>query len=345
MKRLLWVSLLAMAPVLSAAEKTASAAEQDNRIRLLFTTVETPDTRSDKFQEGPTPPMQELPYNDAQLNKLNEEALEAALAANNAVILRNNALKAQIFLEEYARRVKQQDEIIKKAKSTEVGRNLILARDGFAGAMNDYSDLFRYVYRVDDEVAQKEKFYSGASAVDVEDSTYYVKLVLYDPSQESKAITTGGGNTLTKRTTTQRITVLVQDMRNVVVFSKNVEASIADGASSVVMATGTDDVTGKALNKCLESCAKAIADKFSAELIIKVKGPKGDGDFPEDEVSINVDGKSVSAGEVIRLSKGTHSVTLSLDGYATIDKNLTLDKNTKKTFTMRKPAKDEASKE
>lgn len=327
MYKILILSLLVMAPVVFSVET-------DNRIRLLFTTVETPDTRSDKYQEVPTPPMQEKPYNDAQLQKLRGEALEEALRKNNDVILANNTLKAAVFLDQYIRRVKQQDAILEKAKNTEAGRNLILVRDWFAGSMSKYSDLFLCVFRVDDEVAQKEKFYTGANAADVENSTYFVKLVIGDPSQESKSIPTSGGNTLTKRTTTQLITVLVQDMRNTLVFSENIEASIADGSSSVVMATGTDDVNGKALRKCLNSCAESIANKFSVELTIKIKGPKAEEDFAEDEVNIRVDGKPVSTGEAIRLAKGTHRFTLDMDGYKSIDKNLTIDKNVTKTFTM-----------
>jgi len=298
--------------------QAAQGEQKDMRIRLLVSTVETPDTRTDKFQEIVTLPPKTVPYSDAEIQGMAGDAMEQAQQENASALRAYNALSASVFLNEYLRRVKLQDEVARKAKDTKVGRNLILMRDWFAGSLGAYTDIFLCVFRVDDQAAQQEKFFTDMDALDVEKSVYFVKLVVNDPQQSTKTIRTNGGNTLTKTSLSQLITVHVQDLRNVMAFTKNVEVSEDSGSSSVVITGGSDDALGKVLRKCLDEVAKEMAEHFSVKLTLKLKGPKGDAEFDPDDATVTLDGKEVSLDEPITCAKTKHTVKVEMEGYETL---------------------------
>jgi hypothetical protein len=271
MKRIMLLVACAALAAGAAVGEERNKAETDNRIRLLFATVETPDTRTDKMQEAVIMPEFKPTYSDAELQKLRGCQLEDARWRNRDDIAANNRNRAGMVMREYERRVALQKEIAEKAQGTPHGRNIVLARDWFIGAMGKYSGRFLLISRVDDQQAQTEKFYGGADALDVEKSTLFVKLVLNDPSQRTESIPTAGGNTLTRTTTGQLITVQVQNLKNEVVFTENVEVSDVSGGSSVVRTAGEDDVLGKVLRKGLDRVADRIAETFTEEPTGKVK--------------------------------------------------------------------------
>ena len=335
-----WVALAAWLTVGAGQNGT----EQDNRIRLLFATVETSDTRIDEMQKPVIMPDFKPTYSDAELQRLSGRALEEATRRNLNDIAANNAAKFQLALREYERRVKVQEEIVTKAKTMQVGRNFTLARDWFIGAMGRYDDLFLLISRTDDQEAQTEKFYADTAPLAVESSTFFLKLILSDPSQHTESIPTAGGNTLTKTTTGQLITVQVQNLKNEVVFTKNVEVSDVSSGSSVVRTTGDSDVLGKVLRKGCDKVADEVASAFTDELTVSVKGPKGDGDFDADNVTLILDGRLVAHDKPIHtirakyMTNGKHLLKAKLDGYETVEKAITASA----VVTMKKAATKEA---
>lgn len=318
---------------------TVFAENQDTRIRLLFSTVETPDTRTDSLQDTVQPPQLNIPHSAADMQAMKGDELQQAKWENAAAIREHNRLIGDICWQEYQRRVKRQDDIMKKANATQMGRILILMRDWFAASMSPYDDIFVSVFRVDGETARKETFFDGREEMDVETSTYFIKLIVNDPHQKSSKIYTQGGGTLEKTTTSLVITVQVQDMQNRMIFTRNVEESIVEGSSSAKATSGSDDVLGRLTRKCLEKAAKEVADKFSVQLTVKVKGPKGDKDFDAEDATITVNGSEVSHNSPQRYPKGKYTIAVEMDGYETSEKEYDLSTssgNVTKTITLKK---------
>jgi len=292
----------------------------DTRIRLLLATIETPDTRSDGFLKVVTLPKPEKPYSDADLGRMSGSGLSRAQEENADAARAHRRANAQIFYEEYRRRVALQEEIARKAKTTAAGRNLILARDWFAANMHEHGELFETIFRMDDQEAQEEKFYTETDALDVAKSSYFVKIVVNDPKETKSTKRMPGGNMLTRTTTKQLVTIHIQDLKNKMVFSKDFEAEKVSGESSVVMKSGDDDVLGTLLRECLKMAAKGIAEKFSVKLVVKLKGPKGDEDFDADNATLTLNGREVSVGEAITCVKAEYEVKVEMDGYQTYKK-------------------------
>ena len=338
--------LTAWAALTAGFTKSAelTGAESDKRIRLLFATVETVDTRTDAMQKPVIMPDFKPMYSDTDLQRLSGQAREDATRRNRNDIAANNSARFQLALREYERRVKVQQEIIAKAKTTQIGRNFTLTRDWFIGAMGRHDDLFLLISRADDQEAQAEKFYAGTAALDVENSTFFIKLILNDPSQHTESIPTAGGNTLTKTTTGQMITVQVQNLKNEVVFTKNVEVSDVSSGSSVVRSTGDNDALGKVLRKGCDRVADEVASAFADELTVSVKGPKSDGDFDADNVTLVLDGRIVAHDKPVHairakyIANGKHILKAKLDGYETVEKTIT----TSTVVTMKRAAAKKA---
>jgi hypothetical protein len=329
MKKAALVGICAAAAVGFAARAEQKEAVRDNRVRLLFATVETPDTRTDKMQEAVIMPVIEPTYSAAALQKMTGAQLEAAQRQNRHDVAANNKERWKLTMKEYERRVKLQQEIARKSQGTAVGRNVVLARDWFIAAMGKYAGCFLLVSRVDDQQRVDETFFTGADVLDVEKSSFFVKLILNDPSQSRESVQTAGGNTLTRITTGQLITVQVQNLRNEVVFTKDVEVSKVAGASSVRRTTGDDDTLGKVLREGFGKVADEVAAAFPEELTVMVKGPKGDADFDAEDVALTLDGKDIVPGQPVRVVKalyaagGRHLVRAGLDGYETVERAVT----------------------
>jgi len=326
--------------ILALAFSLASVQAQD-RVRLLISTIETPDTRVDAMQKQVTLPVYEAPYSNADLQKLSGVELERAQRENANAARNYRETVGRTLFQEYQRRVKQQEEIANKAKNTAVGRNLIQARDWLAASLMDYGDLFDIILRVDDQEAQTEKWFAGMDALDIESSHFFVKAVVADPVQKSDPIRMPGGNTLTRTTTKQVVTIHVQDFKNKLIFTKMVEVVRTNGSSSVVGTTGDDDTLGDNLRQCFNKAAEEIAAHFAKKappkavavaeaavptasavsLEIRLRGPKGDDGFDADDAIVSLNGREVFIDKPIPINaaRGRQTVKVEMDGYETVE--------------------------
>ena len=286
----------------------------DKRIRLLLSTVETPDTRIDITDPVPLPPLM-VPYSDADLQGMDGDRLARAQRENAYALSQYHANTGRIFTEEYRRRVALQRQIYDKAKGTKTGRNLLLARDWFGASMQPYDNLFVRIFRMDTNVADFEKNLANVDVSSIGKAACFIKLVINDPHQKEEMIRLPGNVTQTRVTTSQLVTAVVQNLQSEILFSKNIEIKDERTRSNVVTATGSDDVLGEIIRKCLDQVAKEVAAHFSVQFSLKIRGPQGDPDFDVDYAVVALDGKEILLDKPVTCLKTEYTIKVEMDGY------------------------------
>lgn len=347
------IAILAMAALVASIPSSSFAKAKSNEESsagkiLLFIDLETVDGRAEKrFQPKPLPPMGEssLPYSDADISRLSSEAQGQAIEANRKIREQNYAAKRSILWENYEEQVKHQKAMIQRYQNTTVGRHLLVARDWFAGSMGEYAEFFEVIHRMDQDKANFESEIKG-DGLEISAGEYIAILIFADPSMKTKEMQFPGAAVVTRTVCSLTVTLEVQTLDGRVVYSKNLEASETSSESNAAVSSGTDDLVAKTMRTAIDKAAEAIADHFTCELTVSVKGPKGDEDFDEDEVELTLDGESISADEGVRVAKGTHTLVAEIDGYEQKGgTKITVKKDMEKKIVFKKVAEESSSDE
>lgn len=338
-------AFFALAPMFLFADE----AVRDSKIRVLVAAIETADTRSEKMFNPIPMPKFKMPHSQSDLAGLTGDELRQAKARNAVAMEKTLHVQSLALLNEYARLCAHQHDVVKKCSNTEVGRNLLLARDWLAAALMEYEDVFSVIFRIDDSESQREKFFNGMNPVDVEEVVFFIKAVVNDPKKTSSTLQTAGGNSLTKNTIKQLVTFQLQNVKNEMVWSKNIEVEKSWGASSEVDVQGSNDANGELLREAFAKAAKELCGKYACDVTFSAKGPVGDKDFAKDDVSVTLDGNEIALDEPVRVTRIPHELVATLDGYT--QKGSTKytpaagQKKQKKTIIMMKAKEDAEEKE
>jgi len=319
--------------VLALTLTATGAQAQDGKIKLLITTIETPDTRTDHLLAPVPIPPYSAPHSNADLQKLSGARLEEAQKENAKTAQAYREICSRVLFNEYERRVKRQDEIAQKAKNTVVGRNLTMARDWVISALmsnTECKSLFDIISRIDIKEGLREEIFNGKDPLDVENGTYFVKIVVDDPDEDKSPQTPlGGGYSVGKVTTKQLITIHIQDFNNKFIFSQDFTNAISEGVSNFKPEASSDRLKQN-LRECFKKAAEGMAEDFSVKLTIRLKGPKGDTEFDPDDAIVTLNGKKVSLDTPITCVKGKHLVEVEMDGYETFTIEYDLSKESGK---------------
>ena len=316
------------AAVFFIAQVVPAAAEADaipQKITLKLCSVETADTRMDKAWAPPTPPSveQELPYTDSDLVMLTGPALQKALEENRLVRAENRRRSARLQLASYIAAEQHMNEIINRYQATTAGRFVILALDTFAGYMGEYCDpeFIQFFHRMDNDEGAKEAFLQAVGSEETAAVPYLVKLVFATPREQSGAVSVTSTYRVSKSTVTQMLTVQIQALDGRMIFAKNIKETASEGYNSVVQTTdGGGDLIQSAMEKCLESAAKAINDHFVKQTTFTVEAKNDkNGDFRAENAVLTVDGVERPLNSPISLLAGKHEVKVTHSGFRQTD--------------------------
>lgn len=322
MKKLMCLigAAVAAGSLLAAGVSAEKMPEGARKLLLKISTVETPETRTQKTWNPPAMPLtaQEIPYSEAEIAKATPEKANEMIEANHSKRAQNRAAAAQVAYRNWKAADDHFRGVKGKLEGTLFGRQIIMALDKFAGhagqAFNP--DCIEFFHRMDNDEGDKEKFLQDMGSPDTLACAYFIKLVFDDPRQESGTVQMNGQEM--KRTKfTQSLTYEVQNISGKMAAAGNVKKEKMLRSSNAVSREGTEEnVLVDLLDECMAEAAKQINDRFVAVITVKaVPAQKKDEDFDESGATLEIDGATQQLDTEIALLKAEHKITVDLEGY------------------------------
>jgi hypothetical protein len=213
------------------------------------------------------------------------------------------------------------------AVGTDVGRNIIQAREWMAGALSSCSEFIQVVDRSEQETAMDEAARNNAAQTLRGGVTHYMRIIVGDTT-ETKTETESYGvkSVLVKKSL--NVSVAINDLNDRQVFNKSFPGEVAQVHTSYGNTTGGDDHE-EMLKSALEKAGEAVGKEFTARLTVDLIGPREEGDsFNPSVATIMVDDQIIGAGADVLLLKGTHTVKVESEDYIPYTKTFALKADT-----------------
>ena len=335
MKKLLVFAVSAICALgVVSAEDDAPASEGAKKVRLEIVSVETPSTRTKKWNPPQVPlKLKPKPFLDADINKAPADEARKMILANRQVDYENSRLVGNINEQRQRDATAHYKGMMAKLEGTAFGRQLLIAVDKFTGAANKHfdSDYIEFFHVMDsDDEANKTEIRAGKRPNTEIVAPYFVKLIFDDPRTEVKQGYVAG--TLMRRTFV-KLSVICEVQKangvNLPCEPVTVETSARDAGTG-----GADEsaLIVEAIDEALDKVAQNINKLFVAKTTVKVIPAKKDKEFDVDSATLEIDGEQVEIGEEISLLRGRHSILVELDGYEQIGSKTV---NVKKSGTIK----------
>ncbi len=197
-----------------------------------------------------------------------------------------------------------------------------LAKDYLQAALSEKGSLIQVIDRSNADMNLVEQGLNGDNSSALAGATCILTASLGDREEDSRTITVNGKGTKVKVTTyTQPYVGKVRDLQGNVLFAFKGTSEWSSKVNSVVKSEVSDPAR-KLVEKACEEIAEKLLDFFTCKLSFKVKAPKG---LDADDATVKVDGKTVDAGDSVRVLKIEHSVVATLDGCKAIRRLLEFD--------------------
>lgn len=193
-------------------------------------------------------------------------------------------------------------------------RGLITAKMQLQAAFFEkgLDQYFAIIDRANTDIAEVEKAIGGNDQQDVASATLFLTVIAKDQKEETMTVQVG--NTMvTKIKTTRVFACSVRDFNGNVVYAFEVTANATRRKTSVSQVSGYDP-SEQLLKDALSKIADKIRDRFTAELNVKVKGPKNDEDFEADDATIYVNDEDFDNGSRV-FSDRVVVIKVEMDGY------------------------------
>ena len=299
------------------ADDDETVPEGVKKVMLKLSSVETPSTRSTKWNPPQIPvSAKSLPFTESDIQSASPEEALRMDRANREIRYENNRIQTAVALQQYRDAMAHYKGTKAKLEGTAFGRQILMAMDKFAGAAGEFfdSDCIEFFHNMDAiGEAEEAALLSGKKADEPLSAPYFVKLIFDDP--QTKVMTGSVAGTEMKRTTVKvGVTYQVQSMSGKVVTAGNVKAEKSERDSGM---GGVDEksLVVDAIDAALEDVAKRINKYFVVKTTIKVIPAKKDKEFDAESATVEIDGEQAEIGEEISLMKGKHTITVDLDGY------------------------------
>ena len=171
---------------------------------------------------------------------------------------------------------------------------------------------FAIIDRANTDIAEVEKAIGGNDQQDVASATLFLTVIAKDQKEERQTVQVG--NTMVSRIKTSRVFACnVRDFNGNVVYACDVTANATRRMTSVTQTTGYDP-SEQLLKDSLAQIADKIKERFTAELKVKVRGPKNDEDFEADDATIYVNDEEFDNGSRV-FSDRVVVIKVEMDGY------------------------------
>jgi hypothetical protein len=326
--------------VCAAMAAGIAARADDNAIRLLVYPVDTLDERMQKQEPKRNLPVLKAPT-EGEISKLNGDAQVAAILAKQQAEREQARLANGLALQQFAEAERRAEEIRQKKGSTSFGRTLGNVTDWLAAKLGAYPDVLTVITRTDMQEGEAEKnITNGGGNLVLAACKYKVKPAVSDLNEFEEDVQLPGG-TFRRRTLKTTVSIRIERFDEEVgagtSFLIPVKAVSASGGA--VAKRGDDGSFDEAMQKGLEEAAQKIVDYFSANLTVKVRGPKEN--FEPGDVNLTLDGETIQADSPKRIVKGKylpkpqHVLQAELDGFVTVTLAEPFNSDTVKTITMK----------
>ena len=187
-------------------------------------------------------------------------------------------------------------------------------------------EYFSIIDRANTDIAEVEKAIGGNDQQDVASATIFLTVIAKDQKEETMTVQVG--NTMvTKIKTTRVFACSVRDFNGNVVYAFEVTANATRRKTSVSQVSGYDP-SEQLLKDALSKIADKIKERFTAELKVKVRGPKNDEDFEADDATIYVNDEEFDNGSRVFADR-VIVVRAEMDGYKDVVKVVTIKKGKK----------------
>lgn len=205
-------------------------------------------------------------------------------------------------------------------------RYVPLAKDYLQAALfSRAGKLITVVDRSNADMNMVEQALSGNDASTVAGATCILTAAMGDREEDSKTVTVNAKGTKVKLTTyTQPYVGKIRDLQGNVLFAFKGAAEWRSRANNVVKSE-TSDPARKLVEAACEKIADDVVAFFTTALDFKIKVPAG---ADADEVTVQVDGRTVDADESVRVLAIEHAVVATLDGCKPVKRVVVIDENT-----------------
>lgn len=313
---------------------------EDNSIRLLVYPVDTLDERMQKQEIKRNLPQLKAPT-DGEISKLSGPAQVAAILAKQQAERDYLRMANQLALQQFADAERRTEEIRQKKGGTAFGRVLGNVTDWLAASLGKYPDILTIITRTDMMEAEAEQnITNGGGNFVLASGKFKVKPAMGDLNEYEEDIQLPGG-TFRRKTLQCSLTVRIERFDEEAGIGTSILIPIKAVSSSggAVAQRGNDASLEQAVQKGLDEAADEIVKYFSANLTVKVRGPKED--FEPGDVNLSLNGSTIqmdSPTRIIRgkfLPSGKHVLLAELDGYDTVTITEPFNNDTTKTITMK----------
>ena len=205
-------------------------------------------------------------------------------------------------------------------------RNVILCKDFIQAALDrKYRQFIQIVDRGNVDMGLVEQTLQGKEDnIAVSSGNCIVTVVMGDLERSSRTVTVNGKGTQLKTTVfKQPYTGKLRDLEGNVLIAFDGIAELTKNQNNVVKSEYANPT-----RELMQSACSKIADEIGAyfvkELRFAVKGPKGDDDFDEEEVTVLLDGKSIELDSPVYVIAAEHEINAKASGYNTIQRIVSL---------------------
>lgn len=202
-------------------------------------------------------------------------------------------------------------------------------------------EYFSIIDRANTDIAEVEKAIGGNDQQDVASATIFLTVIAKDQKEETMTVQVG--NTMVTKIITTRVSVCnVRDFNGNVIYAFEVSAKASRRKTSVSQTTGYDP-SEQLLKDSLAQIADKIKERFTAELKVKVRGPKNDEDFEADDATIYVNDEEFDNGSRVFADR-VIVVRAEMDGYKDVVKPVKIKQGKKsQSVTVRFKAANKAA--
>lgn len=329
-----WAALLGMGVLANVARA------EGNSIRLLVYPVDTLDERMQKQEIKRNLPELKAPT-EGEISKLTGAAQVAAVLAKQQAEREYTRLANELALRQFVEAERRAEEIRQKRGSTAFGRVLGNVTDWLAASLGQYPDILTVITRTDMQEGEAEQNIAndGGSFVPAK-GKFKVKPAVGDLNEFEEDVQLPGG-TFRRKTLQTSLTVRIERFDEEVGAGTSflIPVKTVSASGGAVAKRGDDGSLEKAVQKGLDEAAKKVVDYFSANLTVKVRGPKEN--FEPGDVTLTLDGETIQMDSPKRLIKGKylpagkHTLQAELDGFETVTLAEPFNADTVKTVTMK----------
>ncbi len=332
-------NLMVLAVCAAMAAVFAVRAEE-SRIRVLVYPVDTLDERLQKQETKRNLPEMKSPT-DGEISKLTGEAQVAAIRAKASAEREQNRLANILAIQQFEEAEQRAADIRQKKGSTAFGRVLGNMTDWLAASLGQYSDVLTIITRTDMKEGEAEQNITndGGSLV-LAKGKFKIKPAMGDLNESSEDVQLPGG-VFHRKTLQTTLTVRVERFDEEIGAGTSflIPIKTVSASGGAVAKSGDDGSLEKAVQKGCDDAAKKILDYFSANLTVKIRGPKEN--FEPGDVNLSLDGATIQADSPKRIIKGMylpsgkHVLQAELDGFETVTLTEPFNGDTIKTITMK----------